>query len=632
MIKGKLRDRSSRATDPPTQLKRLARILVQLGCFERETDAKIRLSILERARTAGIKASEVSWLSLKQRRGRIFLAAKLKMREALVCFEHSSLSYEERPSLLLEATRYRTMVYKNCRITAYVSPLTADNLLKLGEQELPGLLPRNMKTTPRLGLGVRMLFSLPPLLEAVEKAGCQVDFQLSGGREFSLREVIKARPGRYPEWLGHTGLDAPALYGTIAKECFKSGRSPYGTEIDHLIISLEPSSAISRIRGHTSQHSSASTKIDQVGLEESIDYCQRVIDEATRTRLVVGLTTDTSALFREEVDDASSWSESRLQTEYETQVPSNARKALAAHYHPGVPHAIRNRNGSTAFELTFSEEELARLSIRFRNSLLVNKILYEHMRGAMQGRSFTFELSLDEAYRSLTTEKELFFYLTESDRMGMKADLIAPNVGFRKREDYKGDLSELEKRVCRLATIASHFDAILDFHSGSDKRPEVYRTISKACSGNLKLKMSTVFQLLYFETLASFGRRSEERAVFERLWNFTFGYAQAKAAEGDLSARKMLEKIEQRIRSSRSSPSPSKSAKDEFFRHYSFITVAAKNSAGRYVFRNTLYRLAEKPQVAKRYRRRVIGLTLKVAGALGLAQANSSTRTSSGTL
>ena len=111
----------------------------------------------------------------------------------------------------------------------------------------------------------------------------------------------------------------------------------------------------------------------------------------------------------------------------------------------------------------------------------------------------------------------------------MKADLIAPNVGFRKREDYRLDLTELEHRVRRLASIAFHFDAILDFHSGSDKRLAVYRTISKATNGKLKLKMAGIFQLLYFETLASFGDHSEECRLFERMWKYTQRYAEKQA-------------------------------------------------------------------------------------------------------
>jgi hypothetical protein len=259
-----------------------------------------------------------------------------------------------------------------------------------------------------------------------------------------------------------------------------------------------------------------------------------------------------------------------------------------------------------------------RLAVKFWDSLQANKKLYDYMTAAMKGKSFTFEISLDEAYRSLTTEKEVFFCLAESNRMGMKADLIAPNVGFRKRKDYEGDIAELEGRVRKLAAVASQFGAILDFHSGSDKRLEVYRTISRATNGMLKLKMAGVFQLMFFDTLATFRRGTEERKLFERIWRYTLHYTQMKSREGDDTARRMLNEAGLGASTYTSKTVFKRGPKDEFFRNYSFITVAAKNKMGRYIFKDALYRIAEKPKVAEMYNRKVIELTIKVAKALGL--------------
>ena len=535
--------------------------------------------------------------------------------------EHPMVSKGRPASVFAEASCHHIGTGSDAVMTAYVASFTSENLRRLLEEEFPGLLPQNMRATPRLGLGVRMLFTLSALLEGITRVKCLADFQLSAGREFSLKEVVEAASGRYPEWLGHTGLDAATLYGTIAKECFKFGRSTYGTEIDHAIVSPEPSAAITRIRGHVSRSVSHPIRADEAGLEDSIDYNRRIIDQATGTGFVVGITTDTSALFREEVDDTASWPKERLRAEYEAAVPPGERETLAEYYHPDVPHAIADPASGRTSDLTFSEEELLRLTVKFRQSLLVNKRLHEHMAAMMRGRSFTFEPSLDEAYKSLTTEKELFFYLAESERFGMKADLIAPNVGFRKREDYNGDLGDLEQRVGKLAAVAYHFGAILDFHSGSDKRVEVYQAISRACNGKLKLKMSGVYQLLYFQTLASFRQGTEERRLFERMWEYTLHYAERQAHGGDHTARQMLQEIRNRIQSARKSRRMlNRSPKDDFFRYYSFITVAAKNKQGRHIFRNTLYRLAEKPRVAEKYNRKVVELTVRVAKALGLEQ------------
>jgi hypothetical protein len=614
----KPRHRHLRVREFRKDLEKLASILRKIGCFEKPVDVNQCDLAREKAKRMRVDVTRVFFRSLKQSRGRLYLVLKKQRGEVLVCFEHSSISKGEPPNVFAKATRYSIAAVDGARMSANVAPFTSENLRRLLDEELPDLLPRDMKTTPRLGLGVRMLFTLPPLLEGIKRVECLADFQLSAGREFSLTEVVQAPPGKYPEWLGHTGLNAATLYGTIAKECFKFRIPIYGTEIDHAIISPEPSTAITRIRGHVSQSGSNSSQTADVGLEDSMKYNRRIIEEATRTGFVVGITTDTSALFREEVDDVASWPNVRLRAEYESVVPIEERKAMEESYRPNT-HRILDEGSGNVLELTFTEEDLMRLAVKFWLSFLANKRLHEHMVAAMNGRAFTFEISLDEAYKSYTTEKELFFCLAQSAKMGMKPDLIAPNVGFRKREDYDEDLIELEQRVRRLAAVASHFGAILDFHSGSDKRPEVYQTISKACNGKLKLKMSGIFQLEYFETLASFRPGTEERRLFERMWDYTLSYVRTKAGEGDATAKYMLQKVEHRFyRGGKPRPRFMRSPRDDFFRHYSFITVAAKSKTGRYMFRNAIYRLAEKPTVAERYNRRVIGLTAKVASALGL--------------
>jgi hypothetical protein len=608
-----------------SEVRALAPILLRLGCFDKPIDVNMCLSARREAKKRRIDATRIFFRSLRQSRGRVYFVGKWRGGEVLICLEHPVVSKGRPASVFAEAGCHHIGTGSDAGMTAYVASFTSENLRRLLEEEFPSLLPQNMTATPRLGLGVRMLFTLPALLRGIESIKCLADFQLSAGREFSLTEVVKAAPGRYPEWLGHTGLDAATLYGTIAKECFKFGRSTYGTEIDHAIVSPEPSAAITRIRGHVSRSASHPIRADEADLEDSIDYNRRIIDQATGTGFVVGITTDTSALFREEVDDTASWPKERLRAEYEAAVPLGEREALTEYYHPDVPHAIADPASGRTFDLTFSEEELMRLTVKFRQSLLVNKRLHEHMAAMMRERSFTFEPSLDEAYKSLTTEKELFFYLAESERLGMKADLIAPNVGFRKREDYEGDLPELEERVRKLAAVAHHFGAILDFHSGSDKRVEVYQAVSRACKGKLKLKMSGAYQLLYFETLAGFRRGTEEKKLFERMWEYTLHYVERQAHEGDGRARQMLRETRSRIQRARESGRMfNRSAKDDFFRYYSFITVAAKNKRGRYIFRNALYRLAEEPRVAEKYNRKVIQLTARVARALGLEQSEQS--------
>jgi len=600
----------------PSALKQLAKLLENRGFLAADGPTEPG-RILDALKKSRLSSKDFVSDSVRCKSGRTYLVARMGLKELLVCLEPSTCR-DPIPVLFENARRY--VLRDGQESTAvYVLPFTSDNLRRLLDEVLPEAGPRNLGSTPRLGLGVRMLFTLPVLLKALRQIRAISDFQLSAGREFSLSEVVTSPPGRYPEWLGHTGLDAATIYGTIAKECFKSGLPVYGTEIDHLIVTGRPEEAISRIRDHSSHPLAISSPTSETCLQESIKYNRKVIDEATGTGFVRGMTVDTSSLLAQELDDATKWTGSPLRDEFERQFPEEERNALLGRYRPGEPFKFQARDCDEAVQLAFSDEDVMRLALKFKPSLAINKELFDYMSKAMKGKTFVFEPSLDEAPK-LTTSKELLFYLAESKEMGMPASLVAPNVGFRKREDYDGDLNELRNRVRELSIIASSFGAILDFHSGSDKSPQVYRTVSAACHGKLKLKMSGVYQLLYFDTLASFPRRSKERQLFERIWHYTLSYAVQKAGEGDTTARRQVEQIQRKIREAGERrrgyhPNP----KDDFFRYYSFIAVAAKRKNGTYLFRGSLYKLAQKRHVLKRYSQKVIHQTKAVAEALGLS-------------
>lgn len=597
-------------------LKELAQFLKDEGFFAADGPTEPR-RILDALKKSGLSSKGFVSDSIRYKSGRAYLVARMGLKELLVCLEPST--YRDLPPPLFENTRRHVLHDGQESTAAYILPFTSDNLRRLLDEVFPEAGPRNLGSTPRLGLGVRMLFTFPILLKSLHQIRAISDFQLSAGREFSLTEVVTSPSGRYPEWLGHTGLDSTALYGTIAKECFKSGFSVYGTEIDHLIVTGRPEEAISRIRDHSSQSSTTSDSTSETSLQESINYNRKVIGEATRTGFVTGMTVDTSALLRQELDDTTKWTGSPLKDEFQRQFPEEERNALLGRYRLGEPFKFQAQDCDEPIQLFFSEEDVMRLALKFKPSLVINKELFDYMSEALKGKTFFFEPSLDEAPK-LTTSKELLFYLTESKQMHMPANLVAPNVGFRKREDYDGDLNELRSRVRELSMIASSFGAILDFHSGSDKSPQVYRTVSEACHGKLKLKMSGVFQLLYFETLASFPHGSRERRLFEQIWHYTLGYATQKADEGDTTARRQVEQIQKKMkearrRGRRCDPNP----KDDFFRYYSFIAVAAKRKDGRYLFRSALYKVAQRTPIMKRYSRKVIRLTMVVADALGLS-------------
>ena len=576
------------------ELKELCKVLDELGAFRIGVTVEVR-KILEN-RNCGFKKIKLMIDSIRVEDGVFYCVADVCDVEKMFCIAEGAVGPPSlfKNNLVVEFDGYKV----------FMVDFNADNLRKF-LKERPEFGPKNLGKKARLGLGVRMLFTLQHLVNVLKEINIPADFQLSAGREFSLKDVVNAPPGVYPEWLGHTGLDAETLYSSIALGCFKMGFDNYGTEIDHLIVVRQPSRALTRILSHGEQMGEHASK----GLEASMDYNRRIIDEATETGFVRGITVDASDLIRYEFTDLSKWSTENVREKFLMEFGEEAEEVL---------HNIQPYHCYTLgdVKISFSEEDVMRISLKYRLCLLKSKELYEYFKSRV-GEDFSYELSLDET-SELTEPRELFYCLAECKRMGIAVDLVAPNVGFNKREDYKGPLDTLEKRVRILAAVAEYFNAILDFHSGSDKSVEVYRTISKACKGRLKLKMSTIYQLKFFETLAEFPEGSEERNVFEEIWDYTLEYVKKRALEGDKVAEQQLREVAERM----DRPGFIKSPKDDFFRYYSFIVVNAKNPDGKRIFMDRLYELSSRREVYGRYFVKVFNVTKTVADALDLIRAS----------
>ncbi len=577
------------------EFKELCRMIDELGIFK--TGITIEDRKIINAKNCEFKKIKLIIDSIRIRNNALYCVADLCNTEKMLYVAKNEV---EPPTIFKE-----NIV---CRIDGYTISMVdfnTDNLRRL-LRERPEFGPKNLGKMARLGLGVRMLFTLDHLLNVLRELNVPADFQLSAGREFSLKEVVNAPPGVYPEWLGHTGLDAEALYNNIALKCFKAGFDNYGTEIDHLIVVRQPDRALTRILSRNEQ--TGEYVLEE--LEASMNYNRRMIDEAVETGFVRGITVDASDLIRYEFTDPLKWSiedvKARFWMEY-----GEAAEDVLRNIHPHHHYVL------DCIEISFTEEEVMRFALKYRLCLLKSKELYEYFK-CKTGGDFSYELSLDET-PELTDPKELFYVLSECRRMGMAVDLVAPNVGFSKREDYKGSLDELKRRVEALSAVAGYFNAILDFHSGSDKSVEVYRTIANACKGKLKLKMSAIYQLKFFEVLAEFPEGSEERRIFEEIWDYTLEYVRRRALEGDKVADQQLREITTRMDKTGFTKKP----EDDFFRYYSFIVVNAKDLSGKRIFMDRLYGLSRKRDVHEKYAVKVFNTTKTVADALGLIRASS---------
>lgn len=261
----------------------------------------------------------------------------------------------------------------------------------------------------------------------------------------------------------------------------------------------------------------------------------------------------------------------------------------------------------TSFLFDFSKSDPGD---RYDRSIEAALEMYNYISGLKAGEPFDFEFSLDEG-PEITEPAELRYVLDRLTRKGIKVAFIAPNVGFEKRVDYRkpDGLPALEARVREMSRIAAEYGALLDFHSGSDKSSETYRTISRAAGAKLKLKVSGKLQLILAEVMADL-----DPEFFKEWWDYTLLSAKADAESGSEVAAQYIALLEERRTREGAAflPSPN----DRFFTDFSFGMVGAKDEKGNFLHRDRFYAL--KPDVQEEYTRRTAAYVVKLAEDLGL--------------
>lgn len=247
---------------------------------------------------------------------------------------------------------------------------------------------------------------------------------------------------------------------------------------------------------------------------------------------------------------------------------------------------------------------------RYGEAVEAAAILYDHIRTLKGGEEFDFEFSLDEG-PSITEPEEQEYVLKSLTDRGVRVHFIAPNVGFEKRLDYRRSdgLDALDQRVRVLSQQADHFGAVLDFHSGSDKSRQTYRTISRACEGRLKLKVSGKLQLILSEVLADLNPE-----FFNFWWDWTLETAENEAQQGSEVAAEYVQIVRSRMQAEGSGFT--RSPADRFFTDFSFAMVGAKDADGRFLYRDQFYSFS--PEVQSEYESRTKSYVLQLADDLNL--------------
>jgi len=403
-------------------------------------------------------------------------------------------------------------------------------------------LPRPQRDRPAVAVGNRHPeISLPAVFEAfgrvLEEKGVNMasTVQLSATREMTTDARLAGRTGENPTELGHTRVSIEHLFHAGLWAAIRAGwRHGYNAEADHFIISGADDREIAR----------------------SIEQTKEAIRAAAG---YTKFTTDTSRLFKLEADGRHprAWTDAEVEAHWERVLTAEERKWVLGEFGAGVEIAGKKHE--------FGEREIRRLAVKFAESLKLNEQLYDYIVEVKGSRDFDFEPSIDEA-ETLTTAQELIFYMHWLAGRGRRAQLVPPNLGFKKRQAYPETLERLEQyvahkmwpelaprvgrefggkplqelgaRVRELAEVARHFDGTLSIHSGSGKQASVLQMIGQSTAGRVNYKISGELQLELLDVLAEQPPGSPWRGLYERMVDRCVQFAQAGAfgEESELAA------------------------------------------------------------------------------------------------
>jgi hypothetical protein len=517
------------------ELEAVARQVVDL-CAGHKLNEELRKRLSDDLGSLGLKSLRIYPGSLAedpQHASNFYIAADLftagKANPSLIHFAPSSAvamaRFESRsPSFLVKGQ-------EGDGICIYRLPFSSrdnDNVRTFAEQVDSAFLPRPQRALPAVAAGNRHPeISLPAAFDAyrsiLEKLHVNMasTVQLSATREMTTEDTLAARDGEDPTAIGHTRVSIRHLYHAGLWAAIRAGwREGYTAEADHFIVS-----------GNTPEQIARSVEAVKEAIRHASGYTK--------------FTTDTSRLFELQSDSRhpQAWSSSMVEEKFQQLFSDEERRWILAEF------SSTFRIESAAYN--FAREEVIRLAVKFGQSLKLNEELFDFIRTVKSGAPFDFEPSLDEA-ETLTTAKELLFYMHWLKARGRPAQLVPPNLGFKKRQAYpvamqtapeagmgleeychhkmwpelprrvaeefrSRPLEELAARVAELAAVARYFDGTLSIHSGSGKQAAVLELIGKATAGRVNYKISGELQLQLFDALSEQPAGSPWRKLYERM-------------------------------------------------------------------------------------------------------------------
>ncbi len=458
---------------------------------------------------------------------------------------------------------------------------------------------------PRPAYGVRIPeIVIPVVIDMAKKLNMYTTLMLSFNRETAPRRYIESSDEKH-YYLGHTGTSIETFIKTARD--FSRDLGIVDIEADHVSIMGSIERAIMRISGVPISYK----PLTDSEIQDSLNYIEEEFAEALSAGGVDSVTIDTCELIDLSIDNLG---ERDVVNIFESIMDKDYVNDLKRRY---IDKVYRFISKDTYIEMKFRYQDIARLALKYKKS-----IEYAYRIGLrakeLFGSDIGIEIALDET-PSETQPKDLFFYINELLYIGLKPEFIAPNIGFRKREDYRGDLQELYNKVRILHTIASNNGIYLSIHSGSgahpysDKGTGVWNTIGRATDGLVKYKMSGVLIQLLFEVMSRFPKGSTVRKVYEEIYDSILDHLKKDIAKGGGLAsetlKKFIEDYEAGIKYN---------VRADIFRHYFFVFQCIRNSNNIRYLRNRIIELFnEERELRERYREEVANLITREAEALG---------------
>ena len=474
--------------------------------------------------------------------------------------------------------------------------------------------PRYLGVVHHPAVGIRLPeVLLTGILSAYRDCRTAGGLMLSFGRETAPEYVINAPPGKYEITMGHTGTSI-RHYLTAGAEAARKMGVVVEMEADHLQVARSSAAAVKRISG-----AMEIARMSDEEVERALEYIRSEVDEAVDTGYVNFFTIDTCELIEYSADELKG---EDLRREFRDKFGA-AGDAIISRY-VGKRYVFVGASGRS-FAIKFSEEDVMSLALKYWRSLETTKRICDYLREKVPWQ-FGVEIAFDET-PFITKEKDMLFYLRELWEMGLPVDYIAPNVGFEKKQDFRGDLDELERRVERLAAIARSFGCLLSFHSGSGsspysgKGPGVYERLLRATGRALKYKISGIYIELLLEIMSSYPRGSKPRRVYEEVYDAVIDYVKKEIERrGSLDSpalRRQLSEYERGVKEGKIDPYDPRA---EVFRYYSFLALNLRDSSGeRYLRRAIVETYQEQEDFRKRVDEEVYSLTCRLIYGLAFA-------------